>query len=94
MITEDGFSCTAEDIHPPTPEDDAEYCTLGAHYAATARALLMTVRHLMTGREIDHCEIATGDFDDPDGFDMGTIDRLANQFPREIAAWVDGRVRA
>jgi hypothetical protein len=41
----------------------------------------------MTGYEIEQCENATGDHDDPDGFDCGCIDRLVTQFSREIAAW-------
>jgi hypothetical protein len=65
-----------------------------AEYADTARALLMTCYHLMTGREIDQCENATGDHDTNEGFDGFVIDRLANQFPREIAAWKNGRANA
>lgn len=63
------------------------YAAIGDEYATHARALLMTVRHLMTGREVDECEKATGDHDDPDEFDCCVIDRLVNQFPREIAQW-------
>lgn len=65
-----------------------------AEYSNTARALLMTCRHLMTGREINQCENATGDHDTNEGFDGFVIDRLANQFPREIAAWQNGRANA
>ena len=43
----------------------------------------------MTGREINECELATGDFDDADKFDATVIERLANQFPREIAQFIN-----
>jgi hypothetical protein len=78
---------TEETIRPTTPEEDAAYAAAGDQYASLARALLMTVRHTMTGREIDECEKATGDHDDPDGFDCSVIDRLVNQYSREIAQW-------
>ena len=70
-----------------TDEQDAAYAAAGDQYASLARSLLATVRHLMTGYEIEQCENATGDHDDPDGFDCGCIDRLVTQFSREIAAW-------
>ena len=68
-------------------EAEAIHDAQGREYCNTARALLRSCRHLMTGREINECENATGDFDDPDGFDAAVIKRLANQFPREIATW-------
>jgi len=75
-----------------TDEQEANYKAAGDEYATIARALLMTCRHLMTGHEIDQCENATGDHDDPDGFNACVIDRLANQFPREIARWMNAEV--
>lgn len=72
-----------------TPEAEAIYDAQGREYCNTARALLRACRHLMTGREIDQCERATGDHDDPDGFDASVIERLANQFPREIAQFLN-----
>lgn len=71
-------------------ESNARYAATGAEYAANARALLMTVRRRMTGHEEEECEKATGDHDDPDGFDCCVIDRLVNQYSREIAKWKDG----
>jgi hypothetical protein len=94
MITEYGFIDTEETIRPPTPQDDADYTAVGKEYAANARTLLMTVRKRMTGREEDECEKATGDHDDPDGFDCAVIDRLINQYSAEIAAWKDGGAKA
>lgn len=70
-----------------TEEASAFYAAIGKEYAVTARCLLATVRHLMTGHEMATCETALGDHDDSDGFDTCVIDRLANQFSREIAAW-------
>lgn len=70
-------------------EAKATYAAQGREYCNTARALLRSCRHLMTGREIDQCENATGDHDDPDGFDANVIERLANQFPREIAQYLN-----
>lgn len=67
---------------------DASCRAIGDEYATRARALLATVRHLMTGYEMDQCENATGDYDDPDGFDCCVIDRLTNQFSKEISEWI------
>ena len=72
-----------------TPKAEAIYDAQGREYCNTARALLRSCRHLMTGREINECENATGDHDDPDGFDANVIERLANQFPREIAQYLN-----
>ena len=72
-----------------TPEAEAIYDAQGREYCNTARALLRSCRHLMTGREINECELATGDFDDADKFDATVIERLANQFPREIAQFIN-----
>lgn len=94
MITENGFLETEETIRPTTPEEDAAYAAIGEDYSTTARALLMTCRHVMSGREINICELATGDHDDDEGFDGNVIDRLAGEFAREIAAWNYGRATA
>lgn len=72
-------------IHEVTPEEDAQYKAEGEEYARIARALLAKCFHLMTGAEIDACQNASGDFDTDEGFNATVIDRLANQFPREIA---------
>lgn len=63
------------------------YAAIGEEYASLARALLMTVRKHMPAREENECEKATGDYDDPDSFDCSVIDRLVNQYSREIAKW-------
>lgn len=75
-----------ETIRPVTPEEDARHNAIGEDYARIARALLAKCFHLMTGREIDACQAAAGDYDDDEGFDTNTLDRLANQFPREISS--------
>ena len=76
---------TEDTIRDVTPEEDAQYKAAGDDYARIARALLAKCFHLMTGKEIDTCQNASGDFDTNDGFDATVIDRLANQFPKEIS---------
>ena len=84
---------TQDMIRPPSREEATAYAATLAEYANIARALLATCRPLMTGLEIETCENATGDHDDDAGFDGEVIDRLANQFPKEIAAWINRRVQ-
>lgn len=73
---------TEDDIHMPTE-------ATGIHYAQVARALLTRCFHLMTGREINACQIATGDFDTTEGFDSYLIELLSIQFSREIAEHIN-----
>jgi hypothetical protein len=54
-----------------------------------ARALLTRCFHLMTGREINACQIATGDYDTDEGFNATIIDLLAIQFSREISEHIN-----
>lgn len=61
------------------------YQAYGDDLAEDARAILHGLRRRLTGREIDHCEAAAGLRDDIDGIDCCLIDRIRNQFPREIA---------
>jgi hypothetical protein len=70
---------TEETIGMTTPEEDRRYKTIGEELQADARALLATVRHLMTGREIDTCE-AAADIDNSEGFDVFVIEMLRIQF--------------
>ena len=58
-------------------------------YSQTARALLATRFHLMTGREINACQIATGDYDTDEGFNATIIDSLAIQYSKEIAEHIN-----
>lgn len=80
------FIDTEDTIYDVTPEESAQYNAIGEEYARIARALLAKCFHLMTGREIDACQTATGDHDADIGFDASILDRLANQFPREISS--------
>ena len=83
------FTDTADSIRPPTPEEDASYKAAGVEYAEIARALLTRCFHLMTGREIDACQIATGDFDTDEGFNATIINSLAIQFSKEISEHIN-----
>ena len=83
------FTDTADSIRPPTPEEDASSKAEGVEYAAIARALLATRFHLMTGREINACQIATGDFDTDEGFNAHLIDSLAIQFSKELSEHIN-----
>jgi len=80
---------TEDDIRMPTEAEDAAYKATGIHYAQVARALLTRCFDQMSGREIDACQIATGDFDTDEGFRAHLIDSLANQYPKEIAEHIN-----
>jgi len=54
------------------------------HYSGIARAILTRCRHELSGYEEEQCEIATGDFDDPDGFNTAVLERLAVEYARVI----------
>jgi len=84
-----GFFCHEDDIHAPTPEEDAAYRAEGDELQADAQALLATVRHLLSGREIETLE-AAADIHNSEGFNVYLIASLKNQFAREIAQWKDG----
>ena len=93
MITDCGFTDTEDDIHPPTPEEDAAYRAAGEEIKEDAAALMATVRHLLTGMEIDTLEAAL----DEDGgtVDMALFDSLRLQFYAQICNFKDtGRATA
>ena len=58
-------------------------------YSQTARALLTRCFNQMSGREIDACQIATGDFDTTEVFRAHLIDSLAIQFSKEISEHIN-----
>lgn len=90
MITElNGLVDTAETIREMTEHEDAAYHAWGDDLQQDARALLATVRHLMSGREIAVCE-AAADIEQSDGVDASLLASLKIQFSREIARWKDG----
>lgn len=80
-----GYTDTADTIRPTTEEEDAAYKAEGEEYALIARALLTRCFNVMTGREINACQIATGDFDTDEGFNGNLIDLLAIQYSKEIS---------
>lgn len=82
------FTDTEDTIHQPTPEEDAAYAAEGAEIKADAEALLATVRHLLTGSEIDMLEDAVGE-DAP--IHMGMLDSLRIQFYAQICNFKNGR---
>jgi hypothetical protein len=85
------FTDTEDTIHPPTAEEDAAYAAEGAEIKADARALLATVRHLLTGAEIDMLEDAAGE---DASIDMGMLDSLRIQFYAQICNFKNGRASA
>lgn len=85
MITDTGFACTDEELD----NDDADYTAFGDDLQEDARALLATVRHLLSGPEIAAVE-AAADMTNSDGVDIDVMVRLQNQFSREIGEWKDG----
>lgn len=94
MITDYGFTDTEDDIHLPTPEEDDAYHAEHQEYKADAAALLATVRHLLTGHEIDTLESVLDDDRYSDGVDVSDIDRLRLQFYAQICNHKDGRATA
>jgi hypothetical protein len=74
---------TEETINMPTPEEDQKYKEFGDDLQADALALLATVRHLMTGREIDACE-AAADINNSDGVNAYVMASLRTQFYAQI----------
>lgn len=72
------FTCTEDDIHPPTPEEDAAYRADGEDIKEDAAALMATVRHLLTGMEIDTLEAALAA--DGGTVDMALFESLRLQF--------------
>jgi len=79
---------TEDTIRMTTPEEDLAYNAIGDELQADARALLATVRHLMTGREIDTCE-AAADIDNSEGVDAFVIEMLRIQFYSQICNFKD-----
>ena len=78
------LSDTEETIHPPTPEEDAQYAAIGETYGELAKAILATKLRTLTSREEIECRTAAGEDTGRIGFDCYLIDTLANQFSREI----------
>jgi hypothetical protein len=83
---------TEDTIHPPTPEEDAAYNAQGDEIAEDAVALMATVRHLLTGMEIDTLEAAI----DKDGgtVDMAVFESLRLQFYAQMCNHKDRRANA
>jgi hypothetical protein len=79
---------TEETIKIPTSEDDQKYKKIGDDLQSDAIALLATVRHLMTGREIDSCE-AAADNDNTDGVNAYVMASLRTQFYAQICNYKD-----
>jgi hypothetical protein len=79
---------TEETINMPTPEEDQKYKEFGDDLQADALALLATVRHLMTGREIDACE-AAADINNSDGVNAYVMASLRTQFYAQICNYKD-----
>lgn len=88
----DSFIDTADDIHPPTPEEDAAYRAAGEEIQSDAAALMATVRHLLTGMEIDTLEAALAA--DGGSVDMAVFGSLRIQFYAQITNHKDGRAIA
>jgi len=79
---------TEETIKMPTSEEDQKYKEFSDNLQADALALLATVRHLMTGREIDACE-AAADIDNTDGVNAYVMASLRTQFYAQICNYKD-----
>jgi hypothetical protein len=79
---------TEETINMPTSEEDQKYKKIGDDLQSDAIALLATVRHLMTGREIDACE-AAADIDNTDGVNAYVMASLRTQFYAKICNYKD-----
>jgi hypothetical protein len=79
---------TEDTIRMTTPEEDRRYKAWGKELQADARALLATVRHLMTGREIDTCEAAE-DIENSKVVDVFIIESLRNTFYAQICNFKD-----
>jgi hypothetical protein len=79
---------TEETINMPTLEEDQRYKELGDDLQSDALALLATVRHLMTGREIDACE-AAADIENSDGVNAYVMASLRTQFYAQICNYKD-----
>lgn len=83
------FTDTADDIHPPTPEEDAAYRAENEEIKADCKALLATVRQLLTGLEIDQLEAALSDGDK--SIDIFILATLRIQFYAQICNFKDRR---
>jgi len=86
LLDKDGPSPEAIDADAKCDAMDA----IDLHeYSQTARALLTRCFKVMSGPEINACQIATGDYDTDEGFRAHLIDSLANQYPREISEHIN-----
>ena len=83
------FTDTADDIHPPTPEETAAYRAEHEEIKADCQALLATVRQLLTGLEIDQLEAALGDGDK--SIDLFILGSLRIQYYAQICNFKDRR---
>ena len=72
-----------------TAQDDAAYTAHGADLKRDATALLATCEFMLTGYETDMVEAATGIDNGIRSIDIECINRLRNQFPREIANYIN-----
>jgi len=80
---------TEDSIRPLTEEEENAYRAAGVYYAQIARALLTRCFNVMSGPEINACQIATGDYDTDEGFRAHLIDSLAIQYSREISEHIN-----
>ena len=71
-----------------TNTEETKYKAYGDDLQADALALLATVRHLMTGREIDACE-AAADIENSDGVNAYVMASLRTQFYAQICNYKD-----
>ena len=86
LLDKDGPSPEAIDADAKCDAMDA----IDLHeYSQTARALLTRCFNVMSGPEINACQIATGDYDTDEGFRAHLIDSLANQYPKEISEHIN-----
>ena len=80
---------TEDSIAPESEAVAAAYAAQGREYALIARALLTRCFNVMTYREINACQIATGDYDTDEGFNGNLIDLLAIQYSKEISEHIN-----
>jgi hypothetical protein len=83
---------TDEDIHPSTPEEDDAYKGEMGELKEDAAALMATVRHLLTGIEIDTLEAAIAQ--DGGTVDMAIFESMRIQFYAQMVNHRDGRANA
>lgn len=92
MITGYRFTDTEDDIRPTTPAEDAAYRAEGEEIKEDAEALLATVRHLLTGAEIDTLDAAAAK--DGSAVNMVVLDSIRLQFYAQMCNYKDRRATA